>query len=1020
MDNNSRKLQKDSIDDSGDLLEPSKEESEVTVNIQEQKTIREKSKGNMNPTLIIGLGGTGLKAIDKLKGLIQSNEDKIPAGFAFLGFDCDINEVAGCEFLNPDERYAITLVNPKKYYKQNPDFVYFVKQKSFPKDAKYGASQYRQISRMCFMNSLEETILIQLENAITEILPLARQGIKVHLEVYIVSSLCGGAGSGMYTDFTVLLRSFEESLNINATIYGLFVTGDVYQNYESIKSKSYPRLLGNTYSALKELQYLQDNNSQHNRIDGEPLEFKYPTGDIKLSTKPFDLILLVQAQNRFGKPTLISEGQLRAYLANVLFLMSLAPVGKDKQSIWTNPNSGYDLTQNNIDFAPRTFSSVGYFKLMYPESEFVNYLTGYYGEQLLKYFLDNLDDKRTKKKANSSTKITVEDFISEIVEDDVDRENFEFEDLNEKFRKQINDFNFSNEILMSSCKEIVDNENWDKILSKLVEYKTKFQKQIKEQEADLNNAKIETTNKVKSFLKKLPLKLIENNIGIRNIIKYLELLDKDLEEEEAEIRVQNKIIKKEEKTYKENLDYAYNEIFDLIKEKPLFFGRSKLKKLLEPYIISLSNYLNNRLDQEINNFIINSYRDIDEEIAKRISHAGKIIGKLDSVLQAFHDHRSKYQKSIINLASRKKTYQNHMEFSILDLKEFKSLTDECFQKHKITNKKVIEIFNPETGFNFWDFQNADTKFDQIKDLILININPIFKDYRISLNGVINKLKISSSGISEKIEEFKKNCTAQWNVSDAHATCKTQDEKTIGVPDKFPYDRSGNIIKSSSDRMIEILKIEYAMPSQLINLISFWKTNYDKELKVKSDSLHIFPQAKSWSEANEFPDQDENMLYFALGLAFSNTYELTEEENKNLKGKYPKKNYRNFIFQSGAWYILMPFYPLPVHLHEMAADEKITKGDKGFRIQGRQKAYEEFISNHKYYEELHKWIKDRIYGQDVKKTIIKLEMYLDDKLSKEIKGHEDALEKKEMEVLKEYVNSVKKNNYSSLDIDQLIR
>ena len=82
-------------------------------------TNRSPAKKAQNPTLIIGLGGTGIRAIDSLKKLMIDNSGgkKIRSGVGFLGFDCDQNEVMQCRNLQANvEVFATTLSNPKKFH----------------------------------------------------------------------------------------------------------------------------------------------------------------------------------------------------------------------------------------------------------------------------------------------------------------------------------------------------------------------------------------------------------------------------------------------------------------------------------------------------------------------------------------------------------------------------------------------------------------------------------------------------------------------------------------------------------------------------------------------------------------------------------------------------------------------------------------------------------------------------------------------------------------------------------------
>ena len=109
--------------------------------------------------------------------------------------------------------------------------------------------------------------------------------------VYIVSSLCGGTGAGMFMDVAHRVRALVRS---NARVVGIFFLPDVLE--EEINSDlQRRRIKANAYAALKELNYFQET---------QQFQELYPSEQRALPDTPyapFDFIFLVGRTNRDGR-----------------------------------------------------------------------------------------------------------------------------------------------------------------------------------------------------------------------------------------------------------------------------------------------------------------------------------------------------------------------------------------------------------------------------------------------------------------------------------------------------------------------------------------------------------------------------------------------------------------------------------------------------------------------------------------------------------------------------------------------
>jgi len=108
--------------------------------------------------------------------------------------------------------------------------------------------------------------------------------------IYVVGSLCGGTGSGMFMDVAHRIRA---QVRNNARVVGIFFLPDVIEA-ELTSDLQRRRIRANAYAALKELTYFQET---------QRFSVLYPSEQRELPDTPyapFDFIFLVGRTNRNG------------------------------------------------------------------------------------------------------------------------------------------------------------------------------------------------------------------------------------------------------------------------------------------------------------------------------------------------------------------------------------------------------------------------------------------------------------------------------------------------------------------------------------------------------------------------------------------------------------------------------------------------------------------------------------------------------------------------------------------------
>ncbi len=262
-----------------------------------------------NPSLFIGFGGTGYIALSKIKKKLQDllHTQDLPPSFQFLVIDIDITK-------------------PKDLYKNDPafepdgdemwcpllppldDFYSLIAQGIYPFLKEWLPKNIHKVLKMHKMVQVEEAyqhrcigraaLFIQADNFFSRIhkkfeLVKEAAGRKVididakargRPMIYIVASLAGGTGSGMFLDGGAIARIIAN----DAELTGIFFLPDMFMGPLLNTGHDTEIPYVNTYGSLKELDYFQIGESTH--------EFNVQYSDklhVKDVNRIFDMVYLI-------------------------------------------------------------------------------------------------------------------------------------------------------------------------------------------------------------------------------------------------------------------------------------------------------------------------------------------------------------------------------------------------------------------------------------------------------------------------------------------------------------------------------------------------------------------------------------------------------------------------------------------------------------------------------------------------------------------------------------------------------
>lgn len=258
------------------------------------------------PTLIIGLGGTGIDAMLQAKYVIQrkmlpSDNKAKPDRLAFLAMDTDEKSFSDKRVgdVTIDEIEKLLINEPKlATFMKNPELIPQDYQREWlcrginADNIKFGAGGIRQCGRFMLINQAQ-TFIDKVKQTVGQIWGAGKQNgagfaIDTPIDVYVMTGVGGGTGSGTFLDVAFLLREIiTKQMSRAVRMRGFIFMPDV--NLCRVKdSATCEYIKANGYAALRELDFWMDSSR------GRSFRQQY-TSTVTIDTleQPFDLCFLV-------------------------------------------------------------------------------------------------------------------------------------------------------------------------------------------------------------------------------------------------------------------------------------------------------------------------------------------------------------------------------------------------------------------------------------------------------------------------------------------------------------------------------------------------------------------------------------------------------------------------------------------------------------------------------------------------------------------------------------------------------
>jgi hypothetical protein len=919
------------------------------------------------PTLIIGLGGSGIKSVVEFKELIIQNGKYDQDRIKLLGFDCnteDIRKFTGPLVKTEINYYGLTDVSGQIKNPANIPYLNFVTMRSYPPNATLGANMYRQISRACFFSQLTK-IHEMITEQLKALLKTETDGIIAQVDTVIVSSMCGGAGSGILIDVAVFVRHIYEENGIQGDVNAILVSGDVYSQFPTLRNST-QRLNANTYAVMKDLQKLQTDSFYKDHDFSIEYNSKLK---IEITRKPLDIIFIIESHNRLGQLTITNIDKLTKFVSTSIYLMYCTDIHSRMKGDLMAPGAGFAAVHSEYEDkrVQRAWSSLGYFKLFYPRDELKSHLKYTLAKEIISAFHSQFFMDLTDAEKNDSRTWSQKRYLDRFIPQIVDTFNWEYEDFEKAIRHDVTEIVYSNNQMQENFEKIFAKEKWDSIVIKLEALEKTHCDRLGDIKKAVDNYIKGILVKFKNDLNNLPLNLLDRKIGVLYINDILTGLGKEFDKEEKEAREAFDKLIRERDIYERQLKSSKGAILQVHSGKPIVGGRSRLSELLPEFTTNLCSNLHHKVSEIILQGIIDLFGEIDKELNTRLNQTAGIVIKFNNTAKELDDKLNQAKIDMDFLYGK----ENHSEISIITKDKYHEILDQFLDSHKpdILMKQIL--ITGEATEDYWNYSRKDSlQPAQITEKVLDKISPLLNEFDLSLYQAIDKFAIVTKDIQTRYNNETHIVSAQWLLDTRWLGLESVIHKFLTCPEELKTAFPDIDIVSSSPQNLEVLLLDCAMPPQAIQFTRNYKNHYDNEERKNPNSQHFIPEAAYWQDLVDFSDDTEVLKLFAVALAYGQIYEPTKGEIDCYTTRYKNKNYRGFIFTNKSWFILMPFYQLENGIPSIS-----IANIEPFKLgQGRKNAYVTFKANTQYHEMIKKWIEDRIVGISNNELVTKLEDY----------------------------------------------
>jgi hypothetical protein len=445
--------------------------------------------GEVTPTLFVGLGGSGGRAVGRIAKRLRAQDDfdlQYRSLVRFIAIDTNDADLARLrrgtdEYGKVDETCLISDFDKVAYsrLRRGESFAdaddYFTQWVhewyGFREETGAGAGQIRIESRLSMFRAIESGDMIQKLQAITNELRSHAHGMRhqsAAIQVFVYFSVAGGTGSGGFLPFAYLMRDILGDRS--ARLIGFAILPEAF---ESVVGQNRDGVFANGYAALKEIEHLMKLDTQH-PID--ELTFHYDPRNKHRRTvtrRPCDLVYVVD------RPQAFSLDDVGEALADATYVQIFSPIIGDQQADYDNytkenrrlfPDSLWDRKDGYSAF----YGTLGSAVMILPRRDVLEYCARRYAATAVRRYV-LLDDPALISPRQR------EQFQRFAINPD------EFAQLSDDARARRIDDNFGNKIRLLASQQDIEGGIWQRMAALPQLTRGKFQAALDKLQTELRD-----------------------------------------------------------------------------------------------------------------------------------------------------------------------------------------------------------------------------------------------------------------------------------------------------------------------------------------------------------------------------------------------------------------------------------------------------------------------------------------------------------------------------------------------------
>ena len=833
----------------------------------------------------------------QLKARFVRNYGQVPPAVEFLCFDTDqsaeqtqvdgqiIRLTSETELVNIGGIQTANILSNLDKYPAIAAWITEDKER-LPKSAiTMGAKQVRPLGRLSVYWFVEK-IFGKIFTAVQRLTDLKMGFEKRGINVFIISSVCGGTGSGALIDIAYLTRNAIEKAGVDPEfcyLNGVLALPSVFPNVDKNGIES------NAFACLREIDHFME--AEWHVDYGNP---RVPAFDIS-GKRPFNIVYLVDSRNEQGQG-LSGLDEVAPMVAEAIYLQVSSQVGNANNSAFDNVSalSSRTLCYDENREVPTAYSSLGTASIVFPATKIINLCANRLGRDLI------MNEILRKEIQSNRIETAVNGFLQ--------ANQFDIEAL----LQQVSRDSKNNVMRIVLDPRQLDRFKETEVFSGAQAYVSKVENTIDNEYNQLMETNRKTlSEKFASVLfAEADRDLDDPNGGLLFTLAFLEKLDAklaDMRSELEKVRAENDQRRDRSQATLQQTQNAFSQSF-----RSSAIGRSaRIKETRNRHVEMYQNYLASRFEARKREIAIAILAGISTHIQVLRASVQRTIDRLQSAQSQFDQYVTKY-------GSGKSRTDFILAQDITSDQDIEQYYSKYFTTLGAT--PAAALLDTQGPLHAWLNMEQEILSEKIISYAKQVFDPLRTDY--SIESVILQKKDQIDPRKCLLDLINRSVPF-WMYRTAGVLGQdwAGEEKivVIGVPDK---DKS--IYKDATERgqqltstfdlhEIVVLQTKHGVPLFALTQYKDFKSSHDFVLSKRLKPLYIFPEVR--------PGGEKAKQIFALGIAYG------------------------FIFKSGVYYHLIQELPrdLPIQLDQGMADSLSAFRNNGTWIEHVSKQIEDQIS-----------------------------------------------------------------------------